>query len=400
MDQQVYPDEEVGNYFNDKFISVRIQMDKTENDSEQTKNWYSDALAIGQQYRIEGYPTFIFLSPKGTILSKEMGGMQKQAFIAMAQTALTPGKVYDDPYVAYKKLKENYQHGTKDYSHYPYMIKIAYKEGDKDFGKQLLEEHTKYIVSLNSEQRYTKENILLWTGFMLNSGSKRFSFFYNDGDKIDKVMQEKGYANKVVDRTVWNEIVDSFLEQQAATSGVVMHGMYLGGPGASRLKTNTSEADWKKLKKIIRQKFNSATTKRNLVKARIEWYKRHRNHDAYAKYYIIKLKYYTPDYSSEIGNINDFIWETFIHVNDKKLLSNVIPWGQKMVELAPNMSDLLDSYANLLYKAGKKEDAIMWQEKAVQLAPSDQDHQNALAQMKKNEPTYLNQGAIWKQGNK
>src|ERR1700722_17146958 len=41
MDKNVFTDNKVGETFNDKFICVKVQMDKTPNDDKQTKeNWY------------------------------------------------------------------------------------------------------------------------------------------------------------------------------------------------------------------------------------------------------------------------------------------------------------------------------------------------------------------------
>jgi len=52
----------------------------------------------------------------------------------------------------------------------------------------------------------------------------------------------------------------------------------------------------------------------------------------------------------------------------------------------------LDTYANLLYKSGQKEDALKWQEKAVSMDPSNRYKKQALEHMKKGEPTY---GVTW-----
>src|SRR5687768_17467993 len=70
MDNSVFVNDSVGDYFNDRFISVKVQMDKTSKDNEQVKQWYKDAALISNQYHVEGYPTFIFLSPQGTIVHK------------------------------------------------------------------------------------------------------------------------------------------------------------------------------------------------------------------------------------------------------------------------------------------------------------------------------------------
>src|SRR5688572_6405431 len=46
MDKNVYTKQQIGNLLNQKFISVRVQMDQTKNDVEQVKNWYTDAAVI------------------------------------------------------------------------------------------------------------------------------------------------------------------------------------------------------------------------------------------------------------------------------------------------------------------------------------------------------------------
>src|SRR5687767_3588701 len=58
MDKEVYPQEKVGAAFNDRFISVEVQMDITPNDSEQVKNWYVDAKNLQETYKLQGFPSF------------------------------------------------------------------------------------------------------------------------------------------------------------------------------------------------------------------------------------------------------------------------------------------------------------------------------------------------------
>src|SRR5260221_4585806 len=40
MDVQIFPQEEVGRYFNSHFISVRVQMDRTDKDKDSIRRWY------------------------------------------------------------------------------------------------------------------------------------------------------------------------------------------------------------------------------------------------------------------------------------------------------------------------------------------------------------------------
>ena len=65
MDNNIYRNDTIADFFNDRFISVKLQMDKTKADDAFVKSWYEIADSLKKNYRIDGYPTFIFLSPAG-----------------------------------------------------------------------------------------------------------------------------------------------------------------------------------------------------------------------------------------------------------------------------------------------------------------------------------------------
>src|SRR5690242_11809402 len=57
MDKEVYIVDSVGAYLNERFISVKLQMDVTQNDNEAVRNWRNTAREIEKQYRISAYPS-------------------------------------------------------------------------------------------------------------------------------------------------------------------------------------------------------------------------------------------------------------------------------------------------------------------------------------------------------
>src|ERR1700759_5067006 len=56
MDKTVYPVDSVGLFINDHFISVRMQMDTSKQDNEETRQWYPIAQMLGKKYEIWAYP--------------------------------------------------------------------------------------------------------------------------------------------------------------------------------------------------------------------------------------------------------------------------------------------------------------------------------------------------------
>jgi thioredoxin-related protein len=385
MDKSVYANDSVGNYLNQGFIAVKIQMDQTTKDDEKVKGWYLDAQAIGKECRIVAYPTFVLMSPAGVVVHQETGYKNVSDFIEMAQTALQPGKGYDDPYATYDRLVLDYKQGIMHYDSMLYMIKKA-QRFDTALARQLIKAHTDHLLTLPSNERYTKEAIQFCSQFIISSKARSFNFFYQDGDQIDRVMNQKGYAASVVDKTIFHEVVIPFMKEQNKNKSITVTGMYVSG---GNLKPDYSEANWKELAKKIKRQFNRQYAHRNVIAARIEWYKRHNNDDALFKYYLIQYKQYPPLPAQKTDRINVIGWNAFLQVRDRKMLTEITGYIQEEVEKRPKHYLLLDTYANLLYKLGRKEEAIAWEQKALGVADelSAAEYKITLEQMKRGEPT-------------
>jgi hypothetical protein len=274
------------------------------------------------------------------------------------------------------------------------MIKTAFKVNDTAIGFKLQRELRDYMFALPRLQRYTKERIEMWASFGIPSKTKVFNFFYKDGKIIDKVMGYQGYAAKVVDRTIQSEIADPFIMEKAKKPGKSLTDMCLDSEGPNK---DLSEEEWEQLYAEIREKFGASYAKRAILTTKINWYRRHENYTAFVKYSLLHLKKYTPDFNDglTITWINVTGWEAFIHLTDKKLLMGCIPWMKKMVQHFPKCTEFTDTYANLLYKVGRKLEALEWEQRAAMLSPDDNVIQAALENMRKGEPTHVKMGAVW-----
>ena len=66
--------------------------------------------------------------------------------------------------------------------------------------------------------------------------------------------------------------------------------------------------------------------------------------------------------------LNNFAWEVFKRVSDTDTLKSALRWSGRSLELSINDPLRLDTYANLLYKLGQKEEAITKEEEALRFA--------------------------------
>lgn len=90
MSSQVFTEPAVGDFFSQKFVSVKVQMDKTSTDDEAVKSWYADAAAIAKECGVKAYPTFLYFSPEGKLVHVEEGSRSAASFIDVSARALKP----------------------------------------------------------------------------------------------------------------------------------------------------------------------------------------------------------------------------------------------------------------------------------------------------------------------
>lgn len=107
MDATVYTDSKVGGYMNDKFISIKMQVDKTEGDDSTVRQWYETAKRFTNVYAVNALPTFLYFSSDGKPLHKHVGAGDANDFIHWAEQAQKPAEQY------YAILK-HYQPGKLD----------------------------------------------------------------------------------------------------------------------------------------------------------------------------------------------------------------------------------------------------------------------------------------------
>lgn len=361
MDKSVYVNDSVGDFFNDRFISVKVQMDKTEKDNEQVKSWYTTAEQIDKEYKIRSFPTYIFLSPEGKWAHKEEGMKQVSEFITVAQKALQPGLIYKDANEDFYLFVKQFEQGKNGYNRMLAMCKRGYEIGEDDIARKIGKEYKTYLAGRDKTEWYKRENLEYLASTYISSKSPFFKIFYPDGVKVNKIMQQKDVADNVVTTTIFIEKVLPFYESY----GFIVQNM-MGGP------IDTSEANWNKLEKVIKADYNKHFTARAMLNAKVFWYDGKNNDRQLLKCYFTYLEKYgmdTVDKNSKYyeSMINNYCWKAFETSSDKTLLQISANWMEKLLARHPENYLEMDTYANLLHKLGRTMTAIRWEEKALAL---------------------------------
>jgi thioredoxin-related protein len=394
MDKEVYPNDSVGAFFNDKFLPVKVQMDKTANDDDYVQSWYETARQFEREFLVQSFPTFIFLSPDGTIVHKEMGFKFPADLIVAGQKATQPGKIYDNAFIRYDRLMRDYKDGCiLQFSDLPFMVLTAEKAGDTSLRQEFMKQFKSRMKSILKDQLYTKDNIEFMGSLNLSSKSEIFRVFFKNADQVNKVMQDSRYSETVVDRTILTEDISAFLN-------IDLSRMQISGDQVPK----KPEPVWHRLSEIIKHKYGKQYAARSVIEAKIVWYKQQKDYESYARNFILKYKRLGFDSLNieSYGELNAVAWRIFCHCEDKSILQKALEWmgiiSRQCVlnkdRFYPGFtSEILDTYACLLYKYGRISEAIQCEQKAVEIQGNDQatiqKYKNAIHKMKNKEPIWL-----------
>lgn len=91
MANNVFPDEQVGAYYNRNFISVKMDMEDPENE------------AFRREYPVSAFPTLFYINADGEVVQSVKGAMDAEKFINTGKAALALAEPSDDYAAAYEE---------------------------------------------------------------------------------------------------------------------------------------------------------------------------------------------------------------------------------------------------------------------------------------------------------
>jgi hypothetical protein len=383
MDEDVYPQENVGNYFNDKFISVKVQMDTSNSDDDFIKKWYADASMIMHKFKVAAFPTYLFFSPSGDIVHRDVGGKRLEEFISVGADALDPDKQY------YTMLQKYHRNQLKLAYIKTLVRKVKNVEGDEIAGKIAHD----YINRLSTDSLFTKENIQLMVEFTKSSKDKGFIIFRDSAKRISETDErvKEGTCKAIVLNIINNEEIKPYrftkngkpdwikIKYNLKKYGPLGDEAFIKYKPGIIFKTEIEPAlkinsNWNQILPLI-QKQNLGKNAEFVVGSTVVYYLNGIavNHtEKNCTNLVAAATYYADSFSTFLSahGLNSWAWVLFENSNDKDELSKALQWSKHSLELEAGEPEPeeLDTYANILYKTGLVSDAIAWEQKAVEAA--------------------------------
>lgn len=312
LSKTTFKDASVGDFHNRNFINVKIDAEKGEGPS------------FASAYKVSAYPTMIFFDSNGKLVEKAKGFLTADRLLEKSKKLF----VNEDKL---KELTAEFENGNRDSDFISELLNLQNLMGKID---PRVEEA--FISGLKKEDITNEQN----SQFIFDGASKLNSKFF-DLLMDNRVAFEELKGKKVVDEKIRNASVNA-------------------------VKTAIENKD----KALVDKAMNAFKTidienkDLYLFNFELEYFKGIEDWKSYAKHATGYLG------KNEVENhnlLNNIAWTFYEKIDNKKQMKLAEEWALQSIALNSNYHNN-DTYAALLYKQGKIDEAYTAAEKAITIA--------------------------------
>ncbi len=350
MSAKIFPQAEVGDYFNAHFISVKVQLDTTEADNAEVKSWYKSGSDLAKQYGVRVYPTYLFFDAAGNALHRSVGSSEADAFLEKGKDAADPSKQYYPMLAKYKK-------GEREPA---FMLQLA-RSSRECYDMENMDAITTAYLDAQKDL-VTPENIQFLYDFTEHTTDRGFDVMQKNEAAFDKIVGAGNTRQKVAEIIRYDAIYPVLMNENGVPS------------------------DWTVIAADVKSKYPDYAAQA-ISGAKVSYFQSIGDWD--------NFQHAAVDYMEEFGanssaqELNGFAWSIFQNCSDIKCVEQALNWSKRAVEKDNNPA-FIDTYANILYRLGKTDEAITWEQKAMDMVEGadKQGFQETIDRMKNGDKTW------------
>jgi len=317
MNRNVFPQKAVGEYMNDNYISLKLDMEKGE------------GLDFASNYSVTAYPTLLFFNSDAELQHRVTGYIEVEEFLEDAKAATDPTK-------ALFALKNKYENGKRDKAtvmNYAFALRKA--------NLPFTEVTKEYISKLKNDDLNDKSIQQFILAFADKINSKSFKMLSNNKSKfVDSFGEEK--VNDAIHRSAIRSVALAASNEEGVTMPQIKKVLKAHGGDKAKNLTNYAYMGYNQMQE---------------------------NWDNYAKY---ANKYINTLSEKNASTLNNIAWAFYENVDNAKMLAKAVNWAKESVDLDCQYYNC-DTYAALLYKTKDFATAKMAAEKAIEQAKAGGD---------------------------
>jgi len=359
MDQEVYPLNIIGDKINERFISIKVQMDTGKNDNSDIKLTYPIARYLEKNYIITALPTYLFFDFNGNPIHKEVGSFTAEKFLNVISDALDSSRQI---YALVRRANE----GRLPFAEMIILAKrlSGSKYGENKLAGQVARKYfTDFLYKLPENEFFTKTNLDVFSKFRraIRSEDKMFQYFLVNSEKVDSLSGlGAGFAKGIVEYVINEEEIQ---------------------PNLDKANKKTGSPDWAGMDKNITKKYGKAYATITIINAKVRWYSFKKEWGPYVNSLESQVDLLGDLTKVYWLQLNSAAWKMFEHSNNRQQLEKALTWSEMAIKNQQKDTSLkspeykiplFDTYANLLYKLGRVSDAIaFYQRQIIPFAPAD-----------------------------
>jgi thioredoxin-related protein len=310
--KNIFPLPEVGEYFNKNFVNVKIDMEKGE------------GIELAKQYSVNAYPTLLFVNAKGELVHRTCGLMPKESLLEEANKAVSGKNTFVEAQNSKSKIIGNPSEALK----YFQLMDNACAKFDKDVDA--------FFTSISDRQLEDENTDKIIASYITNSNNKGFEYIVINKKQMANRWGEEKY-NTYIKNLFLNEIESTNTKNKSQISALEAKiNQYAVGEDKSYLS--------------------------NLMQIRIA--DQNNKKDDYAKSVITFVNKYGM---GDPNLLNNYAWSFYEKVDKVEYLQQAEKWAELASSMQKADWHALDTYAAVLFKLKKKDQAAAEAQKAIAL---------------------------------
>jgi len=314
MSEFVFSDLEVGNYFNRNFVNIQMNLEQY------------PRVDFAEKYRIDVYPSFLFINSDDEVVHRGCGAMDAADFLRMGEAAMDE----ENNLASFEKQYEEGDRSTDVIMNYFAFVESACLDIDqyvKDYFKTLKPKE------LTAEAAWAVLATYNWDIY-----SKEFRYLLNNQVAFEAFVDPEAIQAK---------IYDTYLAQyQEVYEAQELHDFGMRSLLHSIENVNFIGADTLKL--MMKLHYTEFTE---------DW----------EEYAVNAIDYVNLTKTEDPEQLSEMAWKFYLFIEDGSQLEIAANWAKRAVEQLPDPS-IIDTYASLQFKLGNKKKAVELGTKALEFA--------------------------------
>jgi thioredoxin-related protein len=315
MTRDVFPRQDVGDFYNAHFICCKMDMEKGE------------GLTIANSYSVKNYPTYLFLNDAGELAHRTLGSKEPALFIK-------DGEIAADPNRNLRGLATKFVNGDKDTALLKQLIPVSYYV-EPELNERAL---TVYFDVIGDFRIIQAENWSIFKNYEEDIHSKAFQYVVNN--KSDFVQK---YGGQEVDNVLYSKISDAIRVAAENKDQSLFN-------EASGLMAGCKDEQ-------INEKAGLNT---------LRFYRKTGQWDKYVRYADPFLAKHGK--TQEI--YNSVAWEIVANSDNIPALEKALVYSEKSMKIEKNYGNS-DTWANVLYKLKRYKEAQVAAKESIALAKKE-----------------------------